>query len=54
MAVAVDAEDCYQTFIVHTNRFDQHEPGTPGDQGIQILHSPFFPPEKCAASEAAF
>jgi hypothetical protein len=53
MAVAVNAEGCYHPFIVDTNGFDQHEPGTPGDQRIQILHSVFFPPKKRAASEAA-
>ena len=42
--MAVDAEGCYHTIIVNTNRFDQHKRGTIGDQPIQVLHSAFFAP----------
>ena len=53
MTVAVDAESGYDAFIINTNGFYQQEPGTPGDEPIQILHSAILPPKECAQPEGA-
>ena len=54
MAVTVNAESGYNTFIINTYRFDQYEPGTAVDQSVQILHATFLLPKKCPTPEAAF